>query len=120
MILDNVDGADFFVNAQTLIQSQSSDFGRRTLRSLRDYLSQSQNGSILITTRSRESTLKLSEWNDLIPVDLMTSSNAVELLKKKLKSTEQRNNKDLVKLAATLEFMSQLSVQIHKLKRLWQ
>ncbi|KAL9062882.1 MAG: hypothetical protein Q9161_009717 [Pseudevernia consocians] len=111
MILDNVDDADFFVNAQAPIQSQSSDSGRRTLRPLRDYLPQSQNGSILITTRSRESALKLSEWNDLIPVDLMAPSNAVELLEKKLESTEQRNDKDLVKLAAALEFMPLAIVQ---------
>lgn len=111
MILDNVDNANFFVNAQAPIQSQSSDSGRRTLRPLRDYLPQSQNGSILVTTRSRESALKLSEWNDLIPVDLMTPSNAVELLKKKLESTEQRNDKDLVELAAALDFMPLAIVQ---------
>lgn len=60
IILDNVDDADFLVNAQAVIQSQSGDSGRQTLRQLRDYLPQSQNGSILITTRSRESALKLS------------------------------------------------------------
>ena len=111
MILDNVDDADFFVNAQAPIQSQSSDSDRRTLRPLRDYLPQSQNGSILITTRSRESALKLSEWNDLIPVDPMAASNAVELLEKKLESTEQRNDKDHVELAAALEFMPLAIVQ---------
>ena len=109
MILDNVDDADFFVNAQAPIQSQSSDC--RTLRPLRDYLPQSQNGSILITTRSQESALKLSEWNDLIRVDSMTPSNAVELLEKKLESTEQRNDEDYVELAAALEFMPLAIVQ---------
>ena len=111
MILDNVDDADFFVNAQAPIQSQSSDSGRRTLRPLRDYLPQSKNGSILITTRSQESALKLSERNDLIPVEPMVSSNAVELLEKKLESREQRNNKDHVELAAALEFMPLAIVQ---------
>ena len=111
MILDNVDDADFFVNAQAPIQSQSSDFGRHTLRPLRDYLPQCKNGSILITTRSQESALKLSERNDLVPVDPMARSNAVELLEKKLESTEQRNNKDHVELAAALEFMPLAIVQ---------
>ena len=111
MILDNFDDADFFVKAQAPIQSQSSEFDRRTLRPLRDYIPQSQNGSILITTRSRDSVSKLLELNDLISVDPMTLSNAVELLKKKLESTEQRNDKDLVELAAALEFMPLAIVQ---------
>ncbi|MCJ1278041.1 hypothetical protein MMC21_005855 [Puttea exsequens] len=111
MVLDNVDSADFLVNAQGPIQSQSSDSGCRTLRPLRDYLPQSQNGSILITTRSRESALKLSERNDLIPVDPMDPSNAVKLLEKKLESTGQRNDKDYIELAAALEFMPLAIVQ---------
>ena len=111
LILDNVDDADFLVNAQALIQSQPSDLGRRTLRPLRDYLPQSQNGSILITTRSRESALKLSEQNDLIPVDPMDSSNAIELLEKKLESTGQRNDKGHMELATALEFMPLAIVQ---------
>ena len=41
----------------------------------------------------------------------MAPSNAVELLKKKLESTEQRNDKDLVELAAALEFMPLAIVQ---------
>ena len=111
MILDNVDDAGFLVNGQAVIQSQSNDSGRQTLRPLRDYLPQSQNGSILITTRSQESALKLSERNDLIPVDPMDASNAVQLLDKKLESTGQRDDKDLVELAAALEFMPLAIVQ---------
>ena len=111
MILDNVDDADFLVNAQPVIQSQSSDSGRQTLRPHRDYLPQSQNGSILITTRSRESALKLSERYDLISVDPMDASNAVELLDKKLESTGQKNDKDHIELAAALEFMPLAIVQ---------
>jgi len=111
MILDNVDDAGYLVNGQAVIQSQSNDSRCQTLRPLRDYLPQSQNGSILITTRSQESALKLSERNDLIPVDPMDASNAVELLNKKLESTGQRNDKDLVELAAALEFMPLAIVQ---------
>ena len=111
MVLDNVDDADFLVNAQIIIQSQSSDPGRQALQPLRDYLPQSQNRSILITTRSQQSALKLSERNDLIPVDPMDASNAVELLDKKLESTGQRNDKDLIELAAALEFIPLAIVQ---------
>ena len=105
MVLDNVDEADFLVNAQSVIQSQSSDCGRQNVRPLRDYIPQTQNGSILITTRSQESALKLSELNELIPVDPMDASNAVELLDKKLELTGKTHDKGHVELAATLEFM---------------
>jgi len=111
MILDNVDDADFLVNAQAIIQSQSNDSDRQTLRSLQDYLPQSQNESILITTRSRELALKLLERNDLISIDPMDASNAVELLNKKLESTGQSNDKNHIELAAALEFMPLAIVQ---------
>lgn len=111
MILDNVDDAGFLVNAQTVIQSQSNDSDRQKFRPLRDYLPQNQNGSILITTRSRKSALKFLERNDLIPVGPINASNAVELLDKKLESIGQRNDKDYRELAAALEFIPLAIVQ---------
>ena len=111
MILDNVDNIDFLINAQAPIQSQLSDSGHYTLRPLRDYLPQSQNGSIFTTTRSRESALKLSEQNDFILVNPMDPSNAVKLLEKKLELIGQRDNKEYSELAAVLKFMSLAIVQ---------
>ncbi|MDI1492406.1 MAG: hypothetical protein OHK93_003620 [Ramalina farinacea] len=111
MVLDNVDDADYLIKRQAVIQSQSSDSGRQTPPPLRDYLPQSQNGSILITTRSQKSALEFSEQNELIQVDPMDASNAIELLDKKLESIGQRNDKDLVELAAILEFMPLAIVQ---------
>ena len=111
IILDNVDDADFLVNARVVIQSHSSDSGRQNLRPLRDYLPQSQNGSILITTQSRDSALNLTERNNLIPVDPMDPINAVELLNKKLESIGQKNDKDHEELADALEFMPLAIVQ---------
>ena len=111
MILDNVDDADFLLNTQASIESQPNDPGRHTLRPLRDYLPQSQNGSILITTRSRESALKLSEQNDLVLIDPMDESDAVELLEKKLESIGRKSIEEYVELAAALEFIPLAIVQ---------
>lgn len=111
MILDNADDTDFLINAHAIDQSQAGDSGRQTFRQLRDCLPQSQNGSILITTRSRESALKLSEWNEIVLVDPMNASNAVELLDKKLESTGQRSDKDHRELAALLEFVPLAIIQ---------
>ena len=111
MVLDNVDDADFLVNPQAIMQSQSSDSGRQSRRPLRDYLPQSHNGSILITTRSRESALTLADRKELISVDPMGACNAVELLNKKLESTGQKNDKDHAELAAILDFMPLAIIQ---------
>ena len=73
------------------------------------YLPQSQNGSILITTRSRSAALGLVEESEIIPVKPMEGEDAVTLFKKKL-GTES-NNPQLAELAAALEFMPLAIVQ---------
>ncbi|KAF2098292.1 putative kinesin [Rhizodiscina lignyota] len=111
MILDNVDDAGFLIDSQPVEQSQSSDSSRQVLRPLREYLPQSQNGSILITTRSRESALKLVEQNGIVMVDPMDKADAFELLDKKLEPTVQRNDEDNTRLVAALERMPLAIVQ---------
>jgi hypothetical protein len=55
LILDNVDDAGFLVEAQSTGQDgQTNGIDSGNLRPLVAYLPQCQNGSILITTRSRE------------------------------------------------------------------
>jgi hypothetical protein len=64
---------------------------------------QSQNGSILITSRSREAALKLIEPSDIITVEPMDEAHALALFKKKL--GKQSESQDVAELAAALEFM---------------
>jgi hypothetical protein len=64
---------------------------------------QSQNGSILITSRSREAALKLIEPSDIITVEPMDEAHALALFKKKL--GKQGESQDVAELAAALEFM---------------
>ena len=73
------------------------------------YLPQSQNGSVLITTRSMSAALGLVEESEIIPVKPMEGKNAVTLFKKKL-GTES-NSAQLAELAAALEFMPLAIVQ---------
>lgn len=111
IILDNVDDANFLVEAHLVDQSQSSKSNGQSPRPLREYLPQSQNGSVLITTRSRESALKLVESKDIIQVKPMGQTHAAELLGKKLDSTAQGDAKDNAELVAVLEFMPLAIVQ---------
>jgi len=58
LILDNVDDAGFLLDAN--IQGQPGDLGSRASQPLREYLPRkSQNGSVLITSRSKMATSKL-------------------------------------------------------------
>lgn len=78
-------------------------------RSLLDYLPQTQNGAVLITTRTKSVAHKLVEPRDTIPIDPMTEADAIELLAKKLDSSP--DDTDLRKLAAVLEYMPLAIVQ---------
>ena len=102
LILDNVDDAKF------LVDTQPHDSGSAS-KPLREYLPQSQNGSILITTRSREAALKLVEPCDVIAVDPMDEAHALVLFEKKLGVQEDSN--DIAELAGALEFMPLAIVQ---------
>ena len=66
LILDNIDDAHFLINRPDGSQGQAGLETSRADRSLRDYLPQSPNGSILITSRSREAALKLVNQRDII------------------------------------------------------
>jgi len=113
LVLDNVDDAGFLLDARTLSQeSQLSGSDGRNSQPLLAYLPQSQNGSILITTRNRSVALKLVEESDVIAVEPMDEEHALVLFKKKLgKLWEQSDGPDVAVLAAALEFMPLAIVQ---------
>jgi hypothetical protein len=109
LILDNIDDARFLLDPHLDIQAQHSDPDSRTSQPLREYLPQSQNGSILITSRSREAALKLVEQSDIIAVEPMNKMHALALFEKKL--GKQGESQDVAELAATLEFRPLAIVQ---------
>jgi hypothetical protein len=106
LILDNVDDSHFLLNIDT--QGKASSPGSTDLRPLRDYLPQSQNGSILITSRSKEAAFKLVEKSDIIEVEPMDGAHAVALFKKKL---GKPNSRDVAELVEALEYMPLAIVQ---------
>lgn len=96
IILDNVDDARF------LLEAQPHNLGSAS-KPLREHLPRSWNGSILITTRSREAALKLVELCGVIAVDPVDEADELALVRKKLGVQEDSN--DMAELAAALEFM---------------
>jgi hypothetical protein len=88
---------------------QASSSNNRFTQPLFTYLPQSQNGSILITTRTRSVALRLVGESDIIAVESMDEGHAVALLEMKLGTQSERNG--IAELAAALEFMPLAIVQ---------
>jgi len=110
LILDNVDDASFLVEAQSTGQDgQTKGIGSGNLRPLAAYLPQCSNGSILITTRSRDMALKLVEQRDIIEVEPMSKADALELFARKLGGGDSGD--DATELVVVLEFMPLAIVQ---------
>ena len=73
------------------------------------YLPQSQNGSILMTMRSRQVASNLVEQSDIIAVEPMDEAHALALFKKKI--GKQDKSEDIIELATALEFIPLAIVQ---------
>ncbi|KAM5466038.1 hypothetical protein MauCBS54593_006288 [Microsporum audouinii] len=97
IILDNADNTDF-------LRKESHGNG------LIKYIPREQNGSVLITSRSREAALQLVDNSDIITVEPMDKAHSIALLRIKLGSMDV-DNESLARLAAALEFMPLAIVQ---------
>ncbi|KAL9580855.1 MAG: hypothetical protein Q9212_004238 [Teloschistes hypoglaucus] len=110
LVLDNFD--DTYLLPETghggrEVQRNGIDSGNS--QRLSTYLPQSQNGSILITSRSKGIALKLVEEKNIIVVEPMAQSHALALFEKKLGSLG--DGKDITELAEALEYMPLAIVQ---------
>ncbi|KAF3389783.1 Nephrocystin-3 [Talaromyces pinophilus] len=113
LVLDNVDDAHFLIDRPDSTQAQASHENGGADPPLREYLPQSPNGSILITSRSREAALKLVDQRDIIVVEPMDEAHARVLFNKKLGKQDEKQDKDqdITELAAALEFIPLAMVQ---------
>ncbi|KAK4653428.1 LOW QUALITY PROTEIN: hypothetical protein QC762_0083490 [Podospora pseudocomata] len=85
MILDSADDRDVFDNAN--IAHGTTSGNERERRPFATYLPQSQNGSIIVTTRNRELAFRLTgRRQNMIEVGPMAQTDALALLEKKLGS----------------------------------
>jgi hypothetical protein len=100
LVLDNLDD-DTVLSAPLIAASRprSNDGGDQLGQPLSAYLPQSQNGIVLITTRTKSVATKLAETRDIILIDHMTGADAVALLQKKLDGVGTKQElEDLVNL----------------------
>ena len=99
-ILDNADDHEY------LCSLPAAGNGAKPLL---EYIPKSRNGSLIITSRSRETALKMVAPKNLIEVKSMEQSEALELLRKKLEQSEEDQHSR--KLVEALEFMPLAIVQ---------
>ncbi len=110
LILDNVDNTDLLSEAGDAGQrGQGISVDGERRQPISAYLPQSQNGSILVTSRSKGVALKLVEEKDIVVMQPMAPSQALALFEKKLGPLGQSD--DTAELAAALEFMPLAIVQ---------
>jgi hypothetical protein len=108
LILDNLDDDEFLFETQTGSQSHAPNLANAT-RPILEYLPQCKRGSILITSRNKDTALKLVEQRNIIEVTAMKSEQALALLKTKL--TGEQDGSDISELATALENMPLAIVQ---------
>jgi hypothetical protein len=104
MILDNADDLSVFFNSAKGRQPSEVDGSLQEAEYLADFLPQSQNGSILITSRDRDTALRLTgNYTDVIRVEPMDKLHALALLQKKLDSSP--DEEDALKLLQNLDYI---------------
>ncbi|KAL6229200.1 hypothetical protein BDW75DRAFT_245948 [Aspergillus navahoensis] len=109
LILDNVDDAHFLLHQHEDVRGPAGHENGKVDHPLREYLPRSPNGSILITSRSREAALQLVDQRDIIAVETMVQADAVALFEKKLGA--QGNRQEVIELAAALDYFPLAIVQ---------
>lgn len=110
LVLDSADNAAALtlpVSNDLKTQSSSGDGSRP--RCLSSYLPQSENGSVLVTSRTKSVALQLVEESDILPIEPMDDTSGKELLRKKLGAEADEDH--IAKLARALEFMPLALVQ---------
>ncbi|KAI9771284.1 MAG: hypothetical protein M1840_002254 [Geoglossum simile] len=104
MIVDNVDDLGVFFPPLDRTQAIGSDKSGQAAESLSEFLPQSPNGSILITSRSREVAYRLTgSYTYIGEIKPMDEGDALALLRKKLSFDADEHN--AIELLQALDYM---------------
>jgi len=104
MIIDNVDDLNVFSCPSDRRKGSKDDVSSNAAATLLESLPQSPNGSILITSRSRDVAFRLTgSYADIIRVHPMDQAHALALLRNKLEGSFEQD--DAVALVEALDYM---------------
>lgn len=107
IIIDNADDDQIFLKSEAASTESQEPSGRaKSSQPLSRFLPQTDNGRILMTTRYRDVALKFVEDRDIITIEPMNESDALELLEKGIEGLTDRDSDGIRKeLVAALEYM---------------
>lgn len=98
MVIDNADETQLFFQTQEGPKEAENNLGR--------YIPQCSHGSILITTRNKQTGLRLAPGRPLTKVERMTDSEADQLLRLMLEETDYKvSNEETLLLSSRLEHL---------------
>ncbi|KAF2175866.1 hypothetical protein K469DRAFT_52280 [Zopfia rhizophila CBS 207.26] len=104
MIVDNADDLGVFPRPSQRGKGSKDDVSSNAAASLLEFLLQSLNGSILITSRSRDVAFRLTgSYADIIRVQPMDQAHALALLRNKLDGSFEQD--DAAALVEALDYM---------------
>ena len=104
MIIDNADDASVFSHPADESKIGDNSNTAASADALSEFLPQSQNGSILVTSRSRDAAFRITgDTRDIIMVDPMDEGLAMDLLRRKLQGNF--NEDDAKTLLHALDYM---------------
>jgi tetratricopeptide (TPR) repeat protein len=104
MIIDNADDIDVFPRSSHKGHGSKEDISSNSATSLLEFLPQSPNGSILITSRSRDVAFRLTgSYSDIIKVQPMDQEQALALLRNKFDESFEQD--DAAALVEALDYM---------------
>ncbi|KAH7122670.1 P-loop containing nucleoside triphosphate hydrolase protein, partial [Dendryphion nanum] len=104
MIIDNADDLSLFSRQANKSDGGEERVGNGTYAVLLDCIPQSQNGSVLITSRSREAAFVLTgSYSDIISIGPMGQAHALALLRNKVEGNFEEN--DAISLVNALDYM---------------
>ena len=104
MILDNADDPTIFFNTCEGGQKMDADNSDHAQASLAAFLPQTQNGSILVTSRSRDAAFRLTGSDkDIIGIEPMNERHALDLFTKKIQG--EFDDGDATGLLQALDYM---------------
>lgn len=109
MIIDNADDMEVFTSTTTRGRGTEDDLTSKATTVLLDMIPQSSNGSIIITSRSRDVAFRLTgDYEDIIQVNPMDRKEAVTLLQNQLKANFDKDpsaHMDALSLVEALDYM---------------
>ena len=104
MIVDNADDSGVFFPPHNRPHTHPADSLDRSVEPLSDFLPQTLNGSILITSRSRDVAFQLiGKYTDIIRVNPMDQEHALALVQNKLQGSFDPD--DAAALVKALDYM---------------